>query len=441
MKNFGLKPPKKDPRDLSLSKHRQIHKLGSIYPVNLAIEGLKRSKAESENQADTIECTGYTACGMRKRKYKIKFSPDEFCAAEARTDGKKVFTETSLRTQAKTMCGKNAHGILPASLAKFSWQVNGQVMATSPSTWDPALDKEAVKYKADAFFLCDGPNDTYDNIRLALQTHDMEAEGVTAGITWHPLEWNQLGVDGVLPMPKSENVTTGHCIHIYDWNEKGLIADAHFGPDWADGGVCYISREIANKYIFTDEGPYIFLDGVEVEQVKGEQWNLLAYLKDWLVQLSNFLSNTGPKPDPIVIPDQVIPPPVVNQPIIPMSKYDFSTPVAAEHSVRVICDEMGLTVPMKNELDATVHAESSYNTKAKNENKDGKGNLLSTDWGVAQFNDKLWIGAGKLFPDVDFVLNNPDKCIREMCSLFLEGHADYWVAHKSGAFRKYLKVA
>lgn len=70
----------------------------------------------------------------------------------------------------------------------------------------------------------------------------------------------------------------------------------------------------------------------------------------------------------------------------PHPTYDWSTPLAARHSVRVICDEEGLTVEEKNTLCATIGGESGWRTQAINHNRvDGK--VVSTDFGICQWND------------------------------------------------------
>lgn len=132
-------------------------------------------------------------------------------------------------------------------------------------------------------------------------------------------------------------------------------------------------------------------------------------------------------------------------------KYDWSTPEKARHSVRVICDEEGLTLAQKNLISRVIRAESGFNNDAKFLNKDKSGRLLSTDWGICQIND-YWhigamlgamlgmefgrsaIGAGKTFPSVQYVLDNPDKVVRWMISQYRKGNLRWWVAYSSGKY-------
>lgn len=128
--------------------------------------------------------------------------------------------------------------------------------------------------------------------------------------------------------------------------------------------------------------------------------------------------------------------------------YEWDTVEKARHSVRVICDEEGLTVKQKNELCATVGAESGWQSyylsgpkkgqPVKLENKKN-GVVWSTDWGIIQLNDHYWIGTGKEFPSVQYVLDNPEACIRFMCRKWKAGQGALWVAfkQKTPAYKKY----
>jgi hypothetical protein len=109
----------------------------------------------------------------------------------------------------------------------------------------------------------------------------------------------------------------------------------------------------------------------------------------------------------------------------------WDTPQQAFHSVRVICDEMGLNLEQKNEICYTINGESEFHIKAV-----GKPNKNGTrDWGICQFNDgaikgiQIWIGKGATFKDTDEVLNNPEKCVRTMINTYKAGHIGWWYGH------------
>lgn len=103
-------------------------------------------------------------------------------------------------------------------------------------------------------------------------------------------------------------------------------------------------------------------------------------------------------------------------------------------NVRIIADQEGLPYWMKEELCATIWGESEFNTAARLDNKDKSGRVWSTDWGICQFNSYWW--GDRITPED--AVNDPEKAVRLMCKAFLAGQADQWVAHKSGAYKKYL---
>src|SRR5712671_2055216 len=91
-------------------------------------------------------------------------------------------------------------------------------------------------------------------------------------------------------------------------------------------------------------------------------------------------------------------------------KYDWSTPEAARHSLRVIADEEGLTVEQKNLLSQVVHCESGYNIHAKHPNL-YNGKVVSCDFGICQWNDHYH--GQEISPhDAEY---NPEKAVRLMC--------------------------
>jgi hypothetical protein len=121
--------------------------------------------------------------------------------------------------------------------------------------------------------------------------------------------------------------------------------------------------------------------------------------------------------------------------------YIWSTPKDARHSVRVICDEEGLSVSDKNIICACIQQESGFKIDAVGPyNKNG-----TRDFGICQFNDGVnahgqayWIGYGATFGSIDEVLENPEKCVRVMIKQFKAGHLNWWASYSSGAYKKWL---
>ncbi len=156
----------------------------------------------------------------------------------------------------------------------------------------------------------------------------------------------------------------------------------------------------------------------------------------WLAQLL-FPRPEEVKLNPVINPPEPIQPPIEIKPAPVVPKYLWDTTANSRHSVRVICDEMGLTVAEKNLICACIQQESNFNNKAVGKNiKDGK--LLSTDWGLVQINDYWHVGAGKKWSSVQQILDNPDKAVKWMIQMYKQGNLKMWVSYSSGAYKKYL---
>lgn len=126
----------------------------------------------------------------------------------------------------------------------------------------------------------------------------------------------------------------------------------------------------------------------------------------------------------------------------------WDTVEKARHNVRAICDQEGLDLRLKNELCATVGAESGWQSyylsgpqKGKpviKENRSPNGKVWSTDYGIAQVNSHYHIGPSKSFPSSKYVLDNPEAVIRWMCKQWKAGNANWWVAHLNGSYKSFL---
>lgn len=130
--------------------------------------------------------------------------------------------------------------------------------------------------------------------------------------------------------------------------------------------------------------------------------------------------------------------------VIPEPILKWDTPKNTWHSVRVMCDDAGLTVAAKNVLCACLYQESQfYNYEADGDpvrfkNKDKSGETWSSDWGLCQINDYFHIGPGKDFPTVDYVMQNPDKVFAWMIKMYKNGQLGQWSSYKFGAYKKWL---
>jgi hypothetical protein len=118
----------------------------------------------------------------------------------------------------------------------------------------------------------------------------------------------------------------------------------------------------------------------------------------------------------------------------------FDTQKHAYHSVRVLCDEAGLSVDEKNLICACIYQESQFLNCAKGQNRNKQGQVTSTDYGICQINDYWNIGKGKPFPSVQYVVDNPQKCVEWMIKMYQQGLLKLWCSYTGGGYKQWLKT-
>lgn len=139
--------------------------------------------------------------------------------------------------------------------------------------------------------------------------------------------------------------------------------------------------------------------------------------------------------DPLPVLPEPVAAPILPPGMPPKPQYDFSTPKAAWHSVRVICDRYQLTLGQKDIVCACIYQESRFQNTAVGKNKS------STDWGIVQVNDTPgWhIGPGLQFPSVQYVIDNPEKAVKWMVSVISSsGELQPWASYTSGVYKRWL---
>ncbi len=97
-----------------------------------------------------------------------------------------------------------------------------------------------------------------------------------------------------------------------------------------------------------------------------------------------------------------------------------------------ICKERGLAQEDIDILAAVITAESQWDDKAVNYNRDG-----SRDMGLIQFNNYwYWEREQVIHPSV--ALNNPRKAIEVFITQYQKGRISDWCTFSSGLYLKYL---
>lgn len=146
---------------------------------------------------------------------------------------------------------------------------------------------------------------------------------------------------------------------------------------------------------------------------------------------------------PVAYPDARVQPPALL----------WDTPEHAWHSVRVLCDNAGLSLKKTILVDGMLYApkdilcscifqESGFDNRAVHKN------AHTTDYGICQFNDgknpktgvPYWIGPGALFSTSQDVYDNPERAVKTMIECYKEGNLKLWASYSTGANKQWLKA-
>lgn len=285
------------------------------------------------------------------------------------------------------------------------------------------------------------PLDFFDAIRLAMLSTKDERRSVSVGTPWYPA-WNDPHHGGILPVPASF-ATAGlgwHNWKVAGWKTIGgapyLICKMWAGPDYGDHGFVYMSRELANAVLNISGAAAYTLTKVKPTDIQTIDFDFVKFAVAFVRKvfgLDRAASVVAPvtaqdAPQPTEAPEPTpVPTPTPSAP--PEAKYDWSTPTAIKHSLRVIGDEFGMTVLQKDLLCDICGCESGFNLRAKLVNSP-----TSIDRGLFQWNN-YWN------PQItDAIAYDPEKATRLACKAILNKQAHmYWSAsqHCWNKTRKY----
>lgn len=160
--------------------------------------------------------------------------------------------------------------------------------------------------------------------------------------------------------------------------------------------------------------------------------------------VKEFLAGAFPRPN-YDVPVHTLP---MNQDPEPVPVLLWDTHENCRHSVRVICDEEGLTTDQKNDFSSTIHCESGYDNtiimlncekgfvRSGVYNQSIHGAILSKDIGICQINTHWHIGPNKDFPSEYYVLHNIEAIVRWSARVF-KISPKTWVCYSKGLFHNY----
>lgn len=176
--------------------------------------------------------------------------------------------------------------------------------------------------------------------------------------------------------------------------------------------------------------------------------NIIKKVDNFIASLEKEWENRNMEPDTVNSPvSQTEAAPVASPD--PDALLPWDTQANCRHNVRALCDLEGLTFEQKNELSSTVHCESDYDpsivmyncehgfVRSTAYNPAIHGAIMSEDVGIAQINSYWHIGPDKDFPSKEYVLNNPEACIRWTCKQWKAGRSKMWVCRLKNLYINY----
>lgn len=121
--------------------------------------------------------------------------------------------------------------------------------------------------------------DWFDALKLALYSTEDEKRSISIGTPFYP-EFLKPLLGGILPMPTSPlSQATWHNWKICGWKTIGgtqyLIGKPWCGPQYADGGFCYVSQEVINKLLSTPGSGAFTVSKILPSQIQTVDWGVV----------------------------------------------------------------------------------------------------------------------------------------------------------------------
>lgn len=316
-------------------------------------------------------------------------------------------------------------------------------------------EADALNHRRGPYFIIRPMPDYFDGLLSAML---IKPGCVSAATPWFPI-FEMADDRGIVPSPANWQDLSN--VGRHDWEATGSVfingvqyitTKSWQGPNFGDHGINLFNREQINALLSTPGAGAFVQKHVAPEDIATVQMTLwetaISYAKIILDRWTTKKTADALRASIIPVINQSMQTPTHPvQPAtpVPAKTYQFDDFSDARHTVRVICDEEGLTGthlldPVHSDKDilcACIQQESNFNPRAINYNKkDGK--VVSTDYGLCQINDYYHIGPGKEFESSDQVMNFPELSVRYMIKELKAGHLDYWVSYSSGAYKKFL---
>lgn len=264
----------------------------------------------------------------------------------------------------------------------------------------------------------------FDNVRSAISKTGYP---IAMFSNWYS-NWGQSDV-----MPIGQNVVSGHMYVIEGW--KKINGVTMFQIEAWLGRKLYMPEDTFNDAISPMGAGTAVLSTYEIDAIRNKtiREHILDGIKNAMLILVSIYQQ-------LIKQKQLSPvtKPIDNAIIKPMDNILLWDKDNARHSIRVMCDNAGLSLNDKNIITACIHVESNFDNTAKCENKDKNDKVWSTDWGICQINDYWHVIKFHDFPSVQYIIDNPEKAVAYMIQCYKDGRINQWVSYSSGAYKNFL---
>lgn len=201
----------------------------------MTTDTLKRMPNQDIENRPT-ECVAETVCDILGNAYRIPFDPGFTYAMTLRLERSTPTTAGS--DPLMGMQSAILYGVLETSQEPFDATTVGELYEANWQNYTDANRQDALKWTQNGIISMW----TFADVVAYLKAYNL---GVSFPMRWYQ-NFNVVAHDGNLPIPAG--LYSDHNINIVGiTDDNRLIAKPWLGPDYGDGGYCYLSESIFNQ--------------------------------------------------------------------------------------------------------------------------------------------------------------------------------------------------
>lgn len=217
------------------------------------------------DQTDLDFCSAFAAVTLNYNLHGIQFDPLYFFAKIKQVRGEWQAYGANLRD---AMQAAVSYGALPIANSPYVHHVpqdlqnphdESRDFLANWNNWPKTLDAIAAKWKDGSFFMVDGPNDAFDNIRSTIYANRTSRRAVEFGLCWRS-EWTYAPAGIITDSGYITPSGDGHAISIIGQKIINgvpyLMLQNSWGVNFGDRGIYYFPRSVINKEATAGFGMY-----------------------------------------------------------------------------------------------------------------------------------------------------------------------------------------